>query len=123
VILFANSSALLCSGPADFKTMHTNYLVLNDQPPVLIDSDFKIYSLERFRSVHNGLWLMAHPSGVTEVAFDLSPRNGGLIEARRLFDQQLQKQTWREDRKNAQERLARSQTLLELKRAISSEDH
>jgi hypothetical protein len=121
VILFANSSALLCSGPADFKEVHTNYVVLNDQPPVLIDSDFKIYALNHFRSVHGGLWLMANPSGVTEVAFDLDSKKSGLTEARRLFEQQLKKQTWRSDRSTAQESLSRSQTLLEMKRAISSE--
>lgn len=121
VILFANSSALLCSGPADFKEVHTNYVVLNDQPPVLIDSDFKIYALNHFRSVHGGLWLMANPSGVTEVAFDLDSKKSGLAEARRLFEQQLKKQTWRSDRSTAQESLSRSQTLLEMKRAISSE--
>ena len=123
VILFGNSSVRLCSGPADLKKMHSNYIVLNDQPPILVDSDFKIYSLEHFRSVHSGLWLIANPSGVTEVAFDLSPKKGGLIEARRLFDQQLQKQSWRDDLPERQQSLSRSQTLLEMERTISSEAH
>lgn len=122
VILFENSSARLCSGPADFKKMHTNYVVLNNQPPVLIDSDFKIYVLNHFRSIHGGLWLMANPSGLTEVAFDLDSKKSGLTEARRLFDQQLRKQTWRSDQSKALERLSRSQTLVEMKQAISETD-
>jgi hypothetical protein len=65
---------------------------------------------------------MANPSGLTEVAFDLDSKKSGLTEARRLFDQQLRKQTWRSDQSKALERLSRSQTLVEMKQAISETD-
>ena len=57
--------------------MHTNYLKLNSGTPVLIDSEFKIYSLDNFQSTHGGLWLMAHPSEATDVTFDLKAQKSG----------------------------------------------
>jgi len=51
----------------------TNYIVLGEGNPVLIDSQFKVYELERFRSTHSSLWLMANPSGPTNVTFDMKP--------------------------------------------------
>jgi hypothetical protein len=118
VLLFENSGPLLCQEPAAVKTMHTNYLKLNNDPPILIDSDFNIYSLEQFRSVHGGLWLMTHPSGATEVAFELKPQKSGREKVRSLFLRQLQKQTWRQDLKSNEAALSDSQTLLDMLRYI-----
>ena len=47
VILFGNSATRVCKDPADLTMMHTNYLVLSEGTPVLIDSQFKIYTVER----------------------------------------------------------------------------
>lgn len=94
--------------------MHTNYLTLNSEPPVLIDSDFKIYSLDHFQSVHGGLWLMAHPSGTTDVTFELKAQKFGREIARELFARQLEKQIWRDDLESRRKALAARQTLLEM---------
>ena len=113
-VLFENSSTRLCREPAELTTMHTNYITLNNAPPIAIDSQFKVYSLERFRSIHGGLWLMANPSGATEVTFDLMPQKSGREIARELFARHLQKQTWRADLPDLQKSLAAKQTLDEM---------
>jgi hypothetical protein len=122
VILFGNSSVLSCARPDDLKKMHTNYLTLNDQTPRLIDSSFNIFTMENLRSVRGGLWLMAHPSGITEVTFDLKGQKSGRAEAQRLFAEQLRKQTWRDDQASRLETLNRSQSLREMEQAISPND-
>jgi hypothetical protein len=101
--------------------MHSNYLTLNDQAPVLVDSDFNIYSLDHFRSMHGGLWLMANPSGTTEVAFKLKAQEPGREKARAMFVRQLQKQTWRDDIDASQKALSRSRTLLEMVKVLQPE--
>jgi hypothetical protein len=118
VVLFENSGPLLCQEPAAVKTMHTNYIKLNNDPPVLVDSEFNIYSLDHFRSVHGGLWLMTHPSEATEVSFELKPQKSGREKARDLFLHQLQKQTWRQDLKSKAEALSGSKTLLDMWRHV-----
>jgi hypothetical protein len=122
IVLFGNSSVLRCSGPDELKKMHTNYLTLNNQVPRLIDSGFNIFSMEKLRSVHGGLWLMANPSGMTEVTFELKPQKSGRAEAQRLFAEQLRKQTWRDDQASRLEALSRSQSLLQMEEAISPHD-
>lgn len=94
--------------------MHTNFLTLNNEPPLLIDSKFKIYSLDHFQSVHGGLWLMANPSGMTEVTFELKTQNSGRENARALFVHQLEKQSWRDDLQTRRKTLAATPTLLEM---------
>ncbi len=118
VILFGNASLRLCPALPELTRMHSNYLNLNNETPVLIDSDFNIYGLDHFRSVHNGLWLMANPSAVTEVAFELIPQPPGRENARALFARHLQKQTWREDLEAIQQALSRSQNLLEMAQVV-----
>ena len=118
VVLFENSGPLLCQQPAALKVMHTNYIKLNNEPPILIDSDFNIFLLDHFRSVHGDLWLMTHPSGATEVAFELKPQKSGREKARDLFLHQLQKQTWRQDLKSKAEALSGSKTLLDMLRHV-----
>lgn len=112
VVLFENSATRLCAEPSELTNVHTNYLKLNSETPVLVDSDFKIFSLEKFQSVHGGLWLMAHPSERTEVTFDLKAQSSGRDAARELFARQIEKQDWRRDREVRQKALGSEQTLL-----------
>lgn len=114
VMLFEHSSMRVCKGQSELTNMHTNFLTLNNASPVLIDSEFKIYSLGHFQSVHGGLWLMAHPSGSTEVTFELKARKSGREVARDLFLQQLEKQTWRDDLDASRKALGSGKTLLEM---------
>ena len=114
VILFGNSATRVCKDPADRTTMHTNYLVLSEGTPVLIDSQFKIYAVERLRSTHNGMWLMAHPSGLTEVTFEPKAQRSGREAARALFTRQLEKQTWLTDLDERRHSLGAKQSLLEM---------
>ena len=114
VMLFENASMRACKEQSELTNMHTNYLTLNNEPPLLIDSEFKIYSLDHFQSVHGGLWLMAHPSGTTEVTFELKAQKSGREVARESFMRQLEKQTWRDDLEARRKALASRQTLLEM---------
>ena len=102
--------------------MHTNNLTLNNEPPRLIDSSFNIFTMENLRSVHGGLWLMANPVAITEVTFDLKKQKSGRAEAQRLCAEQLRKQSWRDDQPSRLEALNRSQSLLEMEKAISPND-
>jgi hypothetical protein len=122
VVLFENSSVRACSGPDELKRMHTNNLTLNNEPPQLVDSRFNIFRMENLRSVHGGLWLMANPVAMTEVTFELKELKSGRAEAQRLFAEQLRKQTWRDDQAARLEALQRSQSLLEMEKAISPND-
>jgi hypothetical protein len=101
--------------------MHTNYVVLSEATPVLIDSQFKIYAVERLRSTHNDMWLMAHPSGLTEVTFELKPQRSGREAARKLFMRQLEKQTWLVDLDERQHSLGVKQSLLEMVAVVQSQ--
>lgn len=118
VMLFGNASARVCKERGELTNMHTNYLTLNSEPPVLIDLEFKIYSLGHFQSVHGGLWLMAHPSGATGVTFELKAQKSGREIARELFARQLEKQTWRDDLESRRKALAARQTLLEMAEVV-----
>lgn len=122
VVLFENSSIRACSGPDELKLMHTNNLTLNNAAPHLIDSRYNIFTMENLRSVHGGLWLMANPVAITEVTFELKQLKSGRAEAQRLFAEQLRKQTWRDDQAARLEALNRSQSLLEMEKAISLND-
>jgi len=102
--------------------MHTNYLTLNDRDPRLIDFKLNVYVMEKLRSVHGGLWLMAHPSEITEVTFELKRQKSGQAEAQRLFSEQLRKQSWRDDQAARLESLGQSQTLLEMEQIVRPND-
>lgn len=114
VVLFSSSSSRVCRDAGELTNMHTNYLTLNSGAPVLIDSEFKIYSLDHFQSTHGGLWLMAHPSAMTEVTFELKSLNVGRENARELFVSQLEKQSWRDDLESRKKTLPTKQKLLEM---------
>ena len=121
VILFGNSATRVCKDRADLTTMHTNYVVLSEGTPVLIDSQFKIYAVERLRSTHNGMWLMAHPSGLTEVTFELKAQRSGREAARELFTRHLEKQTWLTDLDERRRSLGAKQSLLEMAAVVRSQ--
>ena len=121
VILFGNSATRVCKDRADLTMMHTNYVVLSEGTPALIDSQFKIYAVERLRSTHNGMWLMAHPSGLTEVTFELKAQRSGREAARELFTRQLEKQTWLTDLDERRHSLGAKQSLLEMAAVVQSQ--
>ena len=102
--------------------MHTNYLTLNDRDPQLVDSKLNVFAMEKLRSVHGGLWLMAHPSEITEVTFELKRQKSGRAEAQRLFAEQLRKQTWRDDQATRLKALAQAQGLLEMEEIVRPND-
>lgn len=120
VILFGNSAMRVCKELADLTMMHTNYLVLSKGTPALIDSQFKIYAVEGLRSTHNGMWLMAHPSGLTEVTFELKAQKSGREAARELFTRQMEKQTWLTDLDERRHSLGVKQSLLEMAAVVQS---
>jgi quinolinate synthase len=101
--------------------MHTNYVVLIEGTPMLIDSQFKIYAVESLRSTHNDMWLMAHPSGLTEVTFELKAQGSGREAARALFTRQLEKQTWLTDLDERRQLLGEKQSLLEMAAIVQSQ--
>lgn len=88
---------------------------------MLIDSQFKVYELERFRSTHSSLWLMANPSGPTDVTFDMKPAQSSAERARELFARHLAKQTWLHDVEARRKSLAAKQTLLEMFSVLENE--
>jgi hypothetical protein len=121
VILFGNSATRVFKDHANLTMMHTNYVVLSEATPMLIDSQFKIYAVERLRSTHNDMWLMAHPSGLTEVTFELKAHRSGREAARELFTRQLEKQTWLVDLDERRHSLGAKQSLPEMVAVVQSQ--
>jgi hypothetical protein len=111
-VLYSTASSILYKDATDLGVIHMNLLIGSTQPPVLIDSDFNIYTMEKLASTHGGLWLMTHPSGSTEVTFELkrSP-NSGLQAALDAMRAQLDTQTWRDDLDKKRKTLASQKTL------------
>ena len=71
LVLFEQSGVVHHDDAADLRTMSVQRVVGSNSPPFLIDSRLDIYRLEKLASVHGGMWLMANPSGRTEVTFEL----------------------------------------------------
>jgi len=112
VVLFGNTSAASYANASALGNMSIGQLNAVIGPPPLIDSQFAIYRLAKLSSTHNGLWLMANPTGSTPVTFTLErdPKSG--IEATRtLFLQRLEGQTWRTDLDQRRRALATEQTI------------
>ena len=122
VMLFGNASTRVCNEPAELTTMHTNYIVLNQQDPTLIDANFKIFAVYRLRSVNGGGWLIANPSALTDVTFELKPQKSGRDAARALFAQHLEKQTWLHDRDVRRVALRKEEALLGMAALMESSD-
>src|SRR5258706_5792043 len=70
-VVFGRSSVVLFNDPTALGTMQIGNLNAVPEPPPLIDSTFAVYTLAKLASTHNGLWLMAHPTGSTPVTFAL----------------------------------------------------
>jgi hypothetical protein len=112
VVLFSNSAALLYQRADELTKMHVNYVTGSDAAPTLVDSRFTIYSMAQLQSTHGGMWLMAHPSGTTEVTFELQRQaETGRAAALALFRQQLDKQSWRTDLDAARGNLSAQPTV------------
>ncbi len=83
VAVVHQSGGIVESSNADeLQRMHVNYVVMGKEPPVLIDSGFRLYSLEKLRSTKSGLWLMMNPSGTTPVSFEMKSLPSGAAAAR-----------------------------------------
>ena len=123
VVLFPSTTSLLYKNAADLGVMHMNLVMNYSGLPVLIDSDFNIYTMVKLSSTHGGLWLMAHPSGTTEVKFELerAPKSGlqAALEATRA---QLDAQTWRHDLEKRRKKLASQTTLPGMQKIVEVED-
>jgi hypothetical protein len=122
-VLYSNSSTVSYKDAADLGVMHMNLIIMTDQRPALIDSNFEIYTLDHLRSTHGGLWLMAHPSGTTEVEFTLTrAAKTGLEAARNAMRAQLDMQTWRDDLEKRRAALAKQTTLNGMLDVLRSDD-
>jgi hypothetical protein len=112
VILFGDTATGSYPDATALGTMQIGQLNALIGPPPLIDSRFTIYRLSKLASTHNGLWLMAHPTGATPVTFTLErDTQSGIETARTLFLHRLEAQTWRTDLDERRRALASEQTL------------
>lgn len=86
LVLFPQSGSVRHDDTADLRMMGVQRVMGYDGTVMLIDSRLDIYRLDGLASTHSGLWLMAHPSGRTEVRFELHRIGQADIEqARRLI--------------------------------------
>jgi hypothetical protein len=123
LVLYGNAYSEFFVNADDLKSMYVQVVISQDTPPTLVDSDLAIYHLNALRSIHGGLWLMANPSGATEVTFDLARAGeSGLDAARAAIKAQLLTQTWRDDVKERTEKLEKASTLKEMYAAIQTDD-
>jgi hypothetical protein len=111
-VIFGRASVVKFTDSADLGKMLVQNLISIDGPPALIDSHFAIYHLAKLRSTHNGLWLMANPTGITPVTFELQrDPESGIAAARTLLRSRLDDQTWRTDLEQQRHQLDSQQTL------------
>ena len=111
-VIFGNASVVLFKDAGDLGIMQIGNLNTVTGPPSLIDSTFAIYSMVKLGSTHNGLWLMAHPTGPTPVTFELERASKtGIEAARELMKLRLDEQTWRTDIEQKRRALTAEQTL------------
>jgi len=113
LVLFEQSGAVRHDNAGDLAMMAIQRVMASASSPLLIDSRLDIYRLDDLESVHSGLWLMANPSGLSEVRFVLQRvstadlrRARQLIAARARVDAQ------------AMARIAQANSLAELIAAI-----
>jgi len=112
VVFFGQTSMGTFKDADDLGTMNMNQLNAVTGPPPLVDSQFAVYHLAKLGSTHGGLWLMAHPSGVTPVTFELQrAETSGIEAARGLMRQWLDQQTWRTDLDQQRRALATEKTF------------
>jgi hypothetical protein len=111
-VLYSTASTMLYSNAADLGVMGVQLVINSSHPPVLIDSGLRVFTLEKLRSIHGDLWFVLHPSGNTEVTFELKRgAESGRDAARAEMTKQLEMQTWRTDVQQRRETLARETTL------------
>lgn len=123
-VLYSTSSCVLYNDAADLGVMHVNLVNGPEHAPTLIDSGFNIFTLENLRSTHGGMWLMAHPSGATEVAFELKTApESGLQAALDAMRAQLDKQDWRTDLEERRKSLAAQKTLPAMLKILEATDN
>ncbi len=123
VVLFPTAACLLYKDAASLGVMHMNLLMDYSRVPVLIDSEFNICTMEKLGSTHGGLWLMAHPSGTTEVTFELKRASkSGLEAAREAVGAQLDIQTWRHDIPERHKKLATQTTLAGMLKIVETDE-
>jgi len=122
-VIYEKSSAVLFPDATALGTMRIGHLNAVVGPPPLIDSDFRIYTLQELGSTHNGLWLMANPTGFTPVRFRLerTPKSG-IETARELMRARLDKLTWRDDLPERREALAGAKTLTDMVEIVEKAD-
>lgn len=107
VVLYSTALTILYKDAVDLSVMSVQLVINSRTPPVLIDSKLDVFTLQKLRSTHNGLWLIAHPAGATEVTFELKPApTSGLDAARSATRAQLNLQTWRTDLEQRRKNLA-----------------
>jgi hypothetical protein len=123
VVLYTNASTRVFKDATDLGQMNTQTVINSNSPPVLVDSAFNIFTLEKLQSIHGGLWLMAHPVGITEVTFDLqrAPKSG-LDAARAAMQAQLETQTWRDDIDARSKKIATQTTLDGMRELLKTDD-
>src|SRR5438067_7061312 len=86
LLIHDGTSVHAYAGADDLTHMHVNRVVLGKAAPILIDSDLNVYRLDRLRSTHGNLWLLAHPGGTTSATFELTPlARRGIDAARELL--------------------------------------
>jgi hypothetical protein len=85
LVLFEQSGTVRHDDAADLGSMSVQRVAGSNSAPFLIDARFDIYRLEQLQSVHGGLWLMANPSGRTEVTFELAREAQGDAERARAL--------------------------------------
>jgi len=123
IVFFGQTSVGTFKDADDLGTIYINQLTAVDGPPPLVDSQFNVYRLAKFRSTHGDLWLMAHPSGGTPVTFELQRAEpSGIEAARALMRQWLDQQTWRHDLDQSRRALASEKTFSGMLKIVHTEN-
>jgi hypothetical protein len=88
LVLFAQGGSVRHDDAADLSRMRVQRIMAAGDAVFLIDSRLDIYRLDKLESVHSGIWLMAHPNGITEVHFELQKVSGADVGmARKLLSE------------------------------------
>jgi|GEM_PF-2893188 len=123
VVLYGKSKVSLSTDAAALGIVSAAELNAVTGSPPLIDSDFRVFSLQEFGSTHHWLWHMANPTSGTSVKFRLerTPR-GGLETAREMLRARLDEQTWHSDLPKRRAELAKAQTLAAMAEILEQKD-
>lgn len=73
-------------GPRDLSLMRVERYSTLASPPIVIDSNARIYDMNEIKGAHGGLWMMVNPTGLMPITFKLTERREqGLDVARALI--------------------------------------